>query len=159
PCALPQRASPTGARCARVGNRRKCPTRDDRTNVAAVIDEDARVGRHPVTDTEARRANRHWWDGDADSYQAEHGTFLGEADLVWCPEGLREADARLLGDVAGRRVLEVGCGAAAGARWLKTQGADVVAVDLSAGMLRHAAAGAQTSGVRVPLVQADALAL
>ena len=32
-------------------------------------------------------------------------------DFVWCPEGLREADARLLGppeDLVGRRVLEVG---------------------------------------------------
>lgn len=124
-----------------------------------VIDEDTRVGRRPVTEAETRRANRRWWDGDADSYQAEHGAFLGEVDFVWCPEGLREADAHLLGDVAGRRVLEVGCGAAAAARWLATQGAQAVAIDLSAGMLRHAAHAAETSGVRVPLVQADALAL
>ena len=124
-----------------------------------MIDEDARVGRHPVTETEARRANRGWWDGDADDYQAEHGSFLGDVDFVWCPEGLREADAHLLGDVAGRRVLEVGCGAASAARWLSTQNAGVVAVDLSAGMLRHAVAGARASGVHVPLVQADGLAL
>jgi SAM-dependent methyltransferase len=127
--------------------------------VAPVIDEDARVGRNPVTETEARRANRGWWDGDADNYQAEHGSFLGDADFVWCPEGLREADAHLLGDVGGRRVLEVGCGAASAARWLATQHAEVVATDLSAGMLRHAVAGAKASGVHVPLVQADALAL
>src|SRR4029453_5594220 len=50
-------------------------------------------------------------------------------------------------------------GAAAAARWLATQGANVVATDLSAGMLRHAVRGGTTSGVRVPLVQADALAL
>ncbi|GAA4685312.1 SAM-dependent methyltransferase [Phytohabitans rumicis] len=127
--------------------------------MARVIDEDERVGRHPVTDAQTRRANRRWWDLDADNYQAEHGEFLGDVDFVWCPEGLREADARLLGDVAGRRILEVGCGAAAAARWLATQGAQVVAFDLSAGMLRHAAHAADTSGVRVPLVQADALAL
>jgi SAM-dependent methyltransferase len=42
---------------------------------------------------------------------------------------------------------------------LATQGAEVVALDLSAGMLRHAQLAATTSGVRVPLVQADALAL
>ncbi|GFJ76778.1 hypothetical protein Phou_009580 [Phytohabitans houttuyneae] len=124
-----------------------------------MIEEDARVARHPVTDAEARRANRGWWDGDADNYQAEHGAFLGEVDFVWCPEGLREADARLLGDVAGRRVLEVGCGAASAARWLAKEGADTVAMDLSAGMLRHAVAAAEASGVRVPLLQADGLAL
>lgn len=110
-------------------------------------------------DAEARRANRGWWDTDADDYQADHGAFLGDVDFVWCPEGLREADARLLGGVSGRRVLEVGAGAAAAARWLATQGARPVAFDLSAGMLRHAAEAADRSGVRVPLVQADALAL
>lgn len=117
------------------------------------------VARRPVTGDQARRANRAWWDTDAESYQAEHGEFLGDADFVWCPEGLREESARLLGDVAGRRVVEVGCGAAAASRWLRGQGADVVAVDLSAGMLREAARLAQPTGVRVPLAQADALAL
>jgi SAM-dependent methyltransferase len=117
------------------------------------------VARRAVNTVENLRATRAWWDGDADAYQAEHGDFLGDADLVWCPEGLREADAGLLGPVAGRRAVEVGCGAAAGARWLATQGARVVALDLSAGMLRHALAGADRSGVRVPLLQADAARL
>ncbi|WP_246158089.1 class I SAM-dependent methyltransferase [Catellatospora sichuanensis] len=115
--------------------------------------------RRPVTAAENLRASRGWWDADADNYQSEHGEFLGEADFVWCPEGLREADAKLLGDVSGRRVLELGCGAAAAARWLAAQGADVVAMDLSAGMLRHAAEAAARTGIAVPLVQADACAL
>jgi SAM-dependent methyltransferase len=115
--------------------------------------------RRAVTDAESRVASRHWWDLDADDYQEEHGSFLGDVDFVWCPEGLREADARLLGEVRGKRVLELGAGAAAGARWLDGQGADPVALDLSAGMLRHAREAADRSRVRVPLVQADALAL
>jgi SAM-dependent methyltransferase len=118
-----------------------------------------RAVRRHVTDAEARAASRYWWDTDADSYQAAHGGFLGDVDLVWCPEGLREAEAGLLGDVQGRRVLELGCGAAAGARWVATAGADAVGLDLSSGMLRHARAGSRRSGVVVPLVQADALAL
>jgi SAM-dependent methyltransferase len=117
------------------------------------------VTRRPVSDADARRASRAWWDLDADSYQAEHGAFLGDVDFVWCPEGLRESDAGLLGPVAGRRVLELGCGAASAGRWLAARGARAVALDLSAGMLRHAVAAAARSGVRVPLVQADALAL
>jgi ubiquinone/menaquinone biosynthesis C-methylase UbiE len=104
-------------------------------------------------------ANRRWWDADADDYHAEHGAFLGDADFVWCPENLREADARLLGDVRGRRVLEVGCGSAPCSRWLAGQGASVTGFDLSAGMLRHARAGADRTGVTVPLVQADVCAL
>ena len=118
-----------------------------------------KVTRRPVSDAESRVASRGWWDIDADDYQAEHGAFLGDVDLVWCPEGVREADAHLLGEVRGRRVLELGCGAASGARWLRGAGAEVVAMDLSAGMLRQAREGSDRSGVRVPLVQADALAL
>jgi ubiquinone/menaquinone biosynthesis C-methylase UbiE len=102
------------------------------------------------------RANRRWWDADADDYHALHGAFLGAADFVWCPERLREADAGLLGDVDGLRVLEVGCGAAMCSRWVASRGGRPVAFDLSAGMLRHARSLARTTGVRVPLVQADA---
>ncbi|HEY7009993.1 MAG TPA: class I SAM-dependent methyltransferase [Jatrophihabitantaceae bacterium] len=114
------------------------------------------VGRR-AADTEATlRANRRWWDADADAYHAEHGSFLGAADFMWCPENLREQDARLLGDVRNHAVLEVGCGAAMCSRWLAGQGARPVAFDLSAGMLRHAREQARGTGIAVPLVQADA---
>lgn len=103
----------------------------------------------------SRAANRRWWDADADAYHVEHGAFLGEADMLWCPENLREAEAHLLGDVRGRRVLEVGCGSAPCARYLAREGARVVAFDVSAGMLRHARSAAARTGISVPLVQAD----
>jgi SAM-dependent methyltransferase len=112
-----------------------------------------------VTESEARRGNRAWWDLDADDYQDEHGAFLGDVDFVWCPERLREADARLLGPVQGKKILELGAGAAAASRWLRREGAEPVALDLSGGMLRHAREAEDRSGVRVPLVQADAMAL
>lgn len=104
-------------------------------------------------------AARSWWDANAREYLAEHGEFLGPADFRWCPEGLREADARLLGDVTDRRVLEVGCGAAQCSRWLAGQGAVVVATDVSAGMLA-AGRAIDAGGHHAPaLVQADARAL
>ena len=74
------------------------------------------------------------------------------ARLVWCPEGLDEADVRLLGDpadLAGRVVLEVGAGAAQGSRWVAEQGGRAVALDLSAAMLAM-------RGGAVPAVVADA---
>ncbi|WP_142047380.1 class I SAM-dependent methyltransferase [Pseudonocardia kunmingensis] len=116
----------------------------------------AGVARRAVDGAESQRASRLWWDADADDYLAEHGPDIGDADFVWCPEGLREADARLLGDVRGRRVLEVGSGSAPCARWLRTQGAHPVALDLSGAMLRHAAALGTATGLPVPLVQAGA---
>jgi SAM-dependent methyltransferase len=117
------------------------------------------VARRPVGAAESVRANRRWWDAAAPAYLAEHGADLGDADFLWCPEGLREADAHLLGDVAGRRVLEIGCGSAPCARWLRSAGADVVALDLSAGMLSRAAELNRATGLAVPLLQADAGAL
>ncbi|MEV0703238.1 class I SAM-dependent methyltransferase [Saccharopolyspora sp. NPDC050389] len=114
------------------------------------------VSKRTVDAAESRGASRLWWDADADDYQAEHGAFLGDSDFMWCPERLREADAGLLGDVRGKRVLEVGCGAASCSRWLADQGAHPVGLDISAGMLRHAVEGGERSGTAVPLVQASA---
>ncbi|NYH78212.1 SAM-dependent methyltransferase [Actinopolyspora biskrensis] len=106
--------------------------------------------------TESRSASKLWWDADADDYQAEHGPFLGDVEFLWCPERLREREANLLGDVAGKHVLEVGCGAASCSRWLASRGARPVGLDISGGMLRHAAAGNERSGRSVPLVQGSA---
>lgn len=113
-----------------------------------------------AADAEATRsANRRWWNSAAPAYVTEHGQDLGTADFLWCPEGLRESEARLLGDVAGRRVLEVGCGSAPCSRWLACQGAQPVGLDLADRMLSQAAAYAARTGIYLPLVQADATAL
>jgi SAM-dependent methyltransferase len=117
------------------------------------------VLRRPTGQAESARANRWWWDAAAPAYLAEHGSDLGDADFLWCPEGLREADAALLGDVAGRNVLEIGCGSAPCSRWLRSAGARPVALDVSGGMLARAADLNRATGIDVPLVQADAGAL
>ena len=44
----------------------------------------------------------------------------------------RPATMSLLGDVHGKRVLEVGCGTGPLTQWLVDQGAEVVACDVSA---------------------------
>ncbi|WP_395994346.1 class I SAM-dependent methyltransferase [Catenulispora acidiphila] len=138
-----------------------------------------RVARRHLSDSATIRANRGWWDANADDYQAEHGAFLGDDRFIWCPEGLDEAHAHLLGtDLAGKRVLEVGAGAAQCSRWLAAQGAYAVASDLSFGQLAHALridAGASQGAVvssgeptgsaetvevaGLPLIQADAARL
>ena len=102
------------------------------------MSEFAQVSRRLAGAAETAAANRSWWDAEAADYYAEHGRFLGDADFVWGPEGWRESELRLLGEVAGRRVLEIGAGAGQCSRWLATQGAAVVATDLSRGMLRTA---------------------
>jgi len=122
----------------------------------------AEVGRRIVGAEETAQANRGWWDTAADEYQAEHGEFLGgpdQARFIWGPEGLDEARAQLLGPasaLAGRRVLEIGCGAAPCGRWLVAQGAFTIAFDLSARQLRHAQLLNSSGPAAVHLVQADA---
>jgi SAM-dependent methyltransferase len=115
--------------------------------------------RRPVDQSTSARANRSWWDAEADSYLGAHGSFLGEAGFVWGPEGVTEAAVGLLGDVGGRRVLEVGAGAVQCSRWLLEAGADPVALDVSAVMLQRGRSIGRSTGLSVPLVQADAAAL
>jgi len=144
----------------------------DSPDPAAPAQNPSEVGRRAVGADETARANRRWWDAGADEYQAEHAEFLGgpnQARFIWCPEGLDEAVAQLLtptADLAGRRVLEVGCGAAQCGRWLASQGADVVGIDISASQLgyarRHATAAqpdAQALAARVDFLLADARAI
>lgn len=128
------------------------------------MSEFAQVSRRAAGSEETAAANRSWWDAEAGDYYAEHGTFLGDADFVWGPEGWREEELGLLGDLAGRRVLEIGAGAGQCSRWVAAAGGRVVATDLSAGMVRQGlalnrrtdATGATTS---VPFAQCDAVRL
>lgn len=117
------------------------------------------VVRREAGQAESVAAGRRWWDASADEYQAEHGAFLGDDGFVWGPEGLDEGAAGLLGEVAGRDVLEIGCGAAQCARWLIGRGARAVAFDVSHRQLRHAQRIDDALGTTVPVAQADAARL
>ncbi|NOL38629.1 methyltransferase domain-containing protein [Kribbella sandramycini] len=112
-----------------------------------------------LTEAESSRASRIYWDSAAVEYLAEHGAFLGDDRFIWCPEGVDEEAAQLLGPVRGKRILEVGCGGAQCARWLAGQGADVVAFDISLEQLRVARQLDARTGTAVRTVAADATAL
>ena len=120
------------------------------------MSEGVHPARRPVSEADSRRANRRDWDAYADEYQATHGEFLRDDGFVWCPEGVDEADVRALGEVRGRDVLEVGCGAAQCARWLVGQGARAVGLDLSHRQLQHARRIDAATGTDVPVVCATA---
>lgn len=122
----------------------------------------ARAGYEPAPPGESGRASRRWWDRHAPAYLDEHGAFLGDDDLCWGPEGLRESEAGLLGPVAGlrgKRVLELGAGAAQGSRWLARHGVMALATDISGAMLAAGRRLDTVAGVRPTYVQADARAL
>jgi SAM-dependent methyltransferase len=118
-----------------------------------------RVERRAVSEEESRLANGPDWDRYADEYQATHGGFLGNTGYRLGPEGLTEDDAAVLGDVAGREVLEVGSGAGQCSRWVRVHGGTSYGLDLSARQLQHSRRIDEESGVAVPSVLATATAL
>ncbi len=118
-----------------------------------------RVERRPVSEQESRRANGPDWDRYADEYQATHGRFLGDVGFVWGPEGLTEAEAGVLGELAGRDVLEVGSGAGQCSRWVTAQGGRAVGLDLSMRQLQHSRRIDDATGVTVPSVLGTATGL
>src|SRR5690625_4684011 len=120
------------------------------------------AGYQPVDAEAAATANRTWWSQVAPEYLGEHGDFLGDADFCWCPEGLRESEAGLLGPLEHLRtqqVLEIGAGAAQCSRWLRNQGVEAIATDVAEGMIDGARRLDQRTGITVPTVVADARAL
>jgi len=118
-----------------------------------------RVERRAVDEAESRHANGPDWDRYADEYQATHGGFLGDTGFVWGPEGLREEDAGVLGDVEGRDVLELGSGAGQCSRWVRLRGGRSYGLDLSARQLQHSLRIDEESGIAVPSVRGTATAL
>jgi SAM-dependent methyltransferase len=105
---------------------------------------------------EHERANRATWDGMADWYQAHHGAEISARPDAWGAWRHPESELRLLPEVRGRDVLELGCGAGQWSVWLAGQGARVTGLDLSAAQLGHARRAAAAAGARVDFVQGSA---
>jgi SAM-dependent methyltransferase len=100
--------------------------------------------------------NRGYWNRDSGAYQQMHGQGLEERALAWGVWRIPESELRVLGEVAGRDVLELGCGGAQWSAALAARGARAVGMDLSERQLAHAAGRLRALGARVPLVQGDA---
>lgn len=107
----------------------------------------------PATPPAGRqRRIRSLFDSISAEYQAIHDPYLSSRELAWGTWLVPEARIGALGDVAGKRVLDLGCG---GGQWvgaLAKAGADAIGVDLSLEQLRYAAS--RTNG-GTGLVHAD----
>jgi ubiquinone/menaquinone biosynthesis C-methylase UbiE len=113
----------------------------------------------PAQSVRDTRKNRRAWDEGADEYQREHGRALSGANaMAWGLWRIPEKELGILGSVRGKRVLELGCGAARWSIALAGRRAKPVGLDVSLQQLRHARAAMRTPR-QVPLVQAAAEAL
>lgn len=103
------------------------------------------------------RSNRRSWDRAAEAYEHRHARSLaGKRDLAWGLWRIPESTVGLLGRVRGRRVLELGCGAARWSAALARRGAVVTGLDVSAGRLAQADRVVRRAKTVVRLVQASA---
>ncbi len=94
------------------------------------------------------------WNQISASYQSLHDIPTESAHYgPWAP---LENKLRLLGDVAGRRILEVGCGGGQCSIAFARQGATAAGIDLSDRQVEHARQLAALHGVAVDFVQGAA---
>jgi ubiquinone/menaquinone biosynthesis C-methylase UbiE len=93
------------------------------------------------------------WDRYAAAYQAR--AQLSTSSAHYGPEIATEAGLRLLGDLKGKRVLELGCGGAQCSIAFAKQGATTIGVDFSAQQLAFARRLCEREDVRVELRQGD----
>jgi SAM-dependent methyltransferase len=101
--------------------------------------------------------NRRAWDEQSDDYQRAHGPALdASGGSAWGLWQVPESQLHVLGDVDGRDVLELGCGAAQWSIALAALGARVTGLDNSARQLEHARMLMSQSGTDFPLVHSGA---
>jgi SAM-dependent methyltransferase len=93
------------------------------------------------------------WDAYAEAYQAQ--VQLSTSVVSYSPDIPTEAELRLLGDLKGKRVLDLGCGGGQAAITFAKQGARPLGVDYSATQLAWARRLAEAEEVRVEFRQGD----
>ena len=101
--------------------------------------------------------NRTMWQASSDGYEQRHAASLeGQNVMSWGLWRIPEAELHVLGDMMGKDVLELGCGAARWSIALAQQGARPVGLDFSSQQLSHARRLMQEAGVDFPLIGASA---
>ena len=113
-------------------------------------------GRLPPL-SEHTQKNRAMWETTSDSYQQAHALDLsGDKAMAWGTWRVPEAALQILGEVANKDVLELGCGAARWSIALTGYGARPVGLDVSSRQLEHARRLMAQAAVDFSLVQASA---
>jgi SAM-dependent methyltransferase len=93
---------------------------------------------------------------NADFTDARAASAWAAAEITWGLFEVPEHELRVLGDVAGLDIVELGCGTAYFSAWLARRGARPIGVDLTAAQLDTARRCQQRSGIDFPLIEADA---
>ena len=100
-----------------------------------------------------------WTKANADYTDEKAAEAWAAEEITWGVFGVPEAELGALGDVAGKDVVELGCGTAYFSAWLARRGARPVGVDPTPAQLATARRLQDETGIRFPLVAAAAEAV
>ena len=101
--------------------------------------------------------NRARWTTTNAEYSHDHGLRAWRAEeITWGLWGVPEAELNALPDVAGKDVVELGCGTAYFSAWLARRGARPVGVDVTPAQLETARRLQAETGIEFPLLEANA---
>jgi SAM-dependent methyltransferase len=110
-----------------------------------------------VTLPEDALRNRELWTRSNAEYTDGRARGAWEQDEIrWGIWKVPESELRALPDVAGKDVVELGCGTAYFSAWLHRRGARPVGVDVTPAQLETARRVQRETGIVFPLVEADA---
>jgi ubiquinone/menaquinone biosynthesis C-methylase UbiE len=93
-----------------------------------------------------------WWEKHAAEYQRQCRIPI---DILYGPSAPNEDELKLIGPVAGKHVLEIGCGGAQAAIAFARRGAVVTGMDIAEAQLHFAHDLAAQAGVELKLFQGD----
>jgi SAM-dependent methyltransferase len=105
---------------------------------------------------DARRNREVWTKSNAEYSDKQARETWGKGESTWGTYGIPEAELDVLGDVAGKDVIELGCGTAYFSAWLAKRGARPVGLDVTPAQLETARRMIAETGIEFPLVEADA---
>jgi SAM-dependent methyltransferase len=110
-----------------------------------------------MSSSEDLARNVELWTRTNATYAAEQARAAwAQEEITWGLWGVPEAELRVLGDVAGLDVVELGCGTAYVSAWLARRGASPVGVDPTPAQLETARTMQGEFGIAFPLYEAPA---
>jgi SAM-dependent methyltransferase len=111
-----------------------------------------------VTDIsdDAKRNRARWTQANAEHTDRSARKAWAAEAMTWGVFGVPEASLDTLGEVAGRDVVELGCGTAYVSAWLARRGARPVGVDVTPAQLATARRCQMEFGIDFPLIEASA---
>lgn len=102
---------------------------------------------------ETERKAKEWWDNWAEHFQNEYGETDIPVGVAYGPGAPHDDDLGLLGELDGKKAVELGCGGGQFGVAVSKRGADVTGIDLSEEQLSYARATATEHGQDIEFIQ------